>query len=594
MVRSKLTLFINIAIAVAIAGGGAIFGILTITSNTSAGATEHSITTDINLNLRSILALSLANCGGAPDTTSASLTLPVLPTPGGTFVSNCQNLTVSTNAPGYILTARAENTEGDNSLLYLNPTEATPLPEIPSTSSPISAPATLSPDTWGFAVVSDNVNLSSSPVAPFISSKPYTANRDSNLFANLPADDTTIYQTDELPGQIDQLTFYYGTNATSLLLAGIYSTEITYTAVATDVPPVVTWCGTEDYECIIYTISTIADVAPGIHEVGTYGWLAQTGHDYDWDIYVDDQPITDCSGGNNCTGTGGTGINITVPFDGENHQIKILPHGNPSPGWGNAFAASPDISLTQIISSDAPLTTMAFSPKLSEDPTDASYMFGSVFYNAAGRLPVSLINTYKLPDTITNLSYFAELTYIDNLDFSGLSNWLYHNNTITDFSGFLYSAYEPYYDTAEPIDLAPLANWFYGNTSITNINSFMAYLHDGNTQITRPIDFTPLASWFSSNRSFDMMGSFLHQTQNNNDNLDLTGQIIFPNWMKTMNENGTAVGDTDAFYETFALWSVKSDDIAEPKFMNGTTLSSIVGGVPSALPGTYTGRTGIL
>jgi hypothetical protein len=76
----------------------------------------------------------------------------------------------------------------------------------------------------------------------------------------------------------------------------------------------------------------------------------------------------------------------------------------------------------------------------------------------------------------------------------------------------------------------------------------------------------------------------------------LTGQTIFPNWIKTMKEGSTDIWDVGGsaaapFSAMFFISSTKSGDTGEPKFMDGTVLSSI--GQPSFLKYTYTNRTGI-
>jgi len=644
-------------------------------------ATQQSITTDLNVSIESVIALSLANCESAPDLTSASLTLQITPSPGGTFKSNCQNLSVTTNAPGYSLTARAENSEGSNSLLYLNPTEVTPLPEIPATSSPMSSPTTLGTDRWGFAVTSANVDLSDSPAQYF--SPSYSVNTATNTYANLPATDTTIYTTDELPGQTDELTFYYGTNATSHLMAGMYSAEITYTAISADIPDPLPppMCGTGDYECILYTVDMQYASQPFLHmiDLTTDGGGNISTRSYNWDIYVDDQPadILSCGGGNNCAGVGlGSPIDIWI-YDGGIHQIKILPHNGPEPGWANAYNRFYNYTGSgEIISFDAPLTTMAFAPKPSESTTDASYMFASVCFDCTNLTkPIQVIDTYKLPDTVTDLSNFMSYIHYGNtsltdpVDLSLLAGWLNGNESITDLSYFLFDAYVDSSNLVNTIDLSPISGWFNGNETITNLGCFLCDIHFGNSQLTDPIDLSPVAGWFSGNESITSLWGFLsgihsgnfqlvdpidlspvagwfngnesilwlggflasvhrdntqltspidatpltdwfndgrlfwpdgglfevfRRTHYNNPNLILNGQVIFPNWVKTMNEPYHSGGIEDipgTFEGTFYLPISQGGDTGEPKFEDGTVLSSI--GEPRNARQTYTGRTGI-
>jgi hypothetical protein len=77
-----------------------------------------------------------------------------------------------------------------------------------------------------------------------------------------------------------------------------------------------------------------------------------------------------------------------------------------------------------------------------------------------------------------------------------------------------------------------------------------------------------------------------------NSKLNLTGQKIFPNWIKTLKVYGSSVVlASQAFQETFLCGSAKSDDTAEPAFEDGTPLSSI--GEPNNARNTYKNRTGI-
>jgi hypothetical protein len=217
-----------LTIAITALCGGALF----LTQNTANAETSSSVSSDLIVNVQPVLSLALQNCSSAPDPDETSLTLELTPTPTGTFKSNCQIVSVDTNAPGYTLSAKATGTHpqvpgstapntnlGDttNSLIYQNPTSLVSpnYPIIQSTSSPISSPTVLSlnpPTTnslWGFALNQDetNVSLIGQPTANF--DNVYTENNQNNKFANLPITDTTIYQTDEFPGQTDKFNFFY-------------------------------------------------------------------------------------------------------------------------------------------------------------------------------------------------------------------------------------------------------------------------------------------------------------------------------------------------------------------------------------------------
>jgi len=178
------------------------------------------------------VSLAINNCSSSSDTLDLSVTPNIVT---GGFTSDCQNVSVDTNAPdGYDLSVKAVSTNNTNSLLYKNPTTVSPTPNIPATSNTLSSPAIIQPSTWGFAVRSSNVNLSTSPAANFDSV--YTAGNANNRFAGMPTTDTAIYSTNQTPSQIDIFEFYYGAKVTANNLAGLYQTTVTYTVVADYTP----------------------------------------------------------------------------------------------------------------------------------------------------------------------------------------------------------------------------------------------------------------------------------------------------------------------------------------------------------------------
>jgi len=189
--------------------------------------------TDVSLNIQPVIAMSLANCDNPSE--NESLNLNVMPSSSGVFTNNCQNLTVATNAPGYQLSVKAESNDDTNNLVYQNPLPPnliTP-PYIAATANSLSSPNILANNTWGFAVTSNNVILDT-PIDNFDAS--YTIGDSSGIYAGLPNSETTIHDTDELPGQIDNFTFYYGVRVTAEKLAGTYQTTVTYTATSADIP----------------------------------------------------------------------------------------------------------------------------------------------------------------------------------------------------------------------------------------------------------------------------------------------------------------------------------------------------------------------
>ena len=479
-----------------------------------AGTPKSLASSDVSLNVNSALSISLANCPTAPDPSNNSLTLTTTnPMPGGVFVSDCQILAVDTNAAGYSLSVRAENGENTNSLLYQNPTVITPLPTIPATTDSIPAPGVLPNNTWGFAIKN---------IGAFDSS--YSINNASNNFAAMPSSDTQVYTTDQPPTGGDSFDFYYSTRVDSTIPAGTYQISIVYTVVTNDLPEQETPCGTGDYECILYTVDMSLADNPGTHKIGVDGRVVGIwDHAYDWDIFVDDQPITDCNGTNNCVGFGGDdGIAISLPTTGQ-HQIKILPHDVPTPGWGNAFGSGEN---PEGITIDAPLTTMAFAPKPSESTTSADRMFIDVFYGWTNlTTPAVIIDTYKLPDTITDLNRFLfsahgeNTSLTDPVDLTGLAGWLSNNDSITDMSGFLEETHYGNTQLTTTVDLTPVSGWFHGNNSIEYLEDFLSGVHLANHELTAPINLAPLSGWFNNNTSIEELGGFLNATHSDNYNL---------------------------------------------------------------------------
>gem|GEM_PF-1469207 len=711
---------------------------LNLTSPTLA--TTQSSSTDISLTIDSIIALSVTNCNTTTDPDSSRLNIHISPNAStDTYGANCQTLSITTNTPGYSLTTKAVSNDNTNNLTYQNPTTVSPLPFIPAlpiTNTPTpntgtpANPTTLTSNSWGFAV-ENKLGFDTTYTTDPNSTSPSIA---TNKFANLPITDITIADTNTMPTVQEDYTFYYATRVSSTKPAGTYSTTITYAVVGKIPEPPKISCGGL-VEVICYTIDLPSG---GSHNIGTGGIVSWIDHAYDWDIFIDNQPITDCGGGNNCTGMGGsTPIKVTGLTAGK-HQIRIVPHGAPAPGWGNAFASDWGGDSAQIVTIDAPLTTMAFAPKPSESTTSAAAMFGQVFAGCANlTTPMKIIDTYKLPSTVTDLSEFLRYAHVENgnlessIDLSGLAGWFNANNSITDLSGFLLNTHSENTNNTSPIDLSPLASWFNNNNSITNLRLFLAGTHDenislkntinlsplaswfnnnnsitnlqsflhatylgntsitapvdlsplanwfnannsvtnlglflsnthsgntrltqpinltpltgwfimnnsvtnlstflntthganqqlttpivlpswsfisvtdlsaflngthiNNTQLTDPIDLSPLSGWFSANRSFTALSSLLQQTHSDNTNLNLTGQTILPNWIKTAKLNTTDIWQTTmSFHRTFYVSSTIAGDTGEIKFMDGTVLSSI--GTPTTNKQTYTNRTGI-
>ena len=587
------------------------------------------VETQLNLSIASVLALSVDSCNTSDP--NGQTNIYITPNAGGTSQSNqCQAVGITTNASGgYELSI-----ETSSSTLNHNPT-LNPQATIPS----VAATGALTSDSWGLAIPKSQTNSANLTSYAYIFSSSYTIETNvpssSQIYTTPPTTSTKFAETDTYSGGTDDYTLYFAANVPATKPSGVYHTTITYTGTALEAPEPPTYCGTQDFECIIYTVDMSLADTPGVHVIGVQGGVADVwDHAYDWDIFVDNQPVTDCGGSNRCIGTGGWGGETTISVPNGIHQIKILPHNGPEPGWGNAFGFYYSGGYQEVISTDAPLTTMAFAPRPSESTTNASWMFVGVFGGCENlATSAQLIDTYKLPNTIENLSNFLESIHQDNValttpvDLSGLDSWLNANNSITNLEMFLRyahrrntsltspinlsplsgwfsnnnsithtfcfmcSAHHDNTTLSSPIDLSPVSDWFSNNTSITSLECFLCGVHNNNALLTDPINLTSLSNWFGSNRSFVILYDFMASAHFNNPNLILSGQTIFPDWLKTATENGTPIWNTRAFSGTFYLPTAQGGDTGEPKFQDGTVLSSI--GQPNTNNQTYTNRTGV-
>lgn len=194
------------------------FGVVALLDAGYAKAETNSA--DVTLSINSAIAVSVSNCDSSDP---SQLNLTLIPSPTGTFTSNCQTVNVNTNAPGYTLMAKASSSTLD----YLNPTNISPTPTIASTANSVTSPAVLAINTWGFAVEGGaGFDLS------------YTAANKDNKYAALPTVDEQIYETDQFPLPKKDHKFYYGANVSTSKVAGTYSATVTYTAIGAEVPKV--------------------------------------------------------------------------------------------------------------------------------------------------------------------------------------------------------------------------------------------------------------------------------------------------------------------------------------------------------------------
>jgi hypothetical protein len=396
-------------------------------------------------------------------------------------------------------------------------------------------------------------------------------------------------------------------------------------------------------EKILFTVRA----ADGTYIIPTSGRVSDVFHTYDWNVSIDGGApsryfITQAPDISDLTNAD-AGILLSSLTPGD-HQIEITPYDNVKPGWGNAFGhsyagggvtftgANTDANKQKLISIDAPLTTRAFAPDAGN--ASAAYMFAHLFASCTSLTdPATFLDTYKLPGTVTDLSSFLALMHIGNtslqapVDLSPLKKWFNNNTSITNLSFFFYATHFENSSLQVSIDLAPVQEWFSNNTSIENLSYFLCGTHlrsanvapvdlsplsgwfKGNTSINdlscflrsiylscpnllTPIDITPLSGWFDANTSISNLASFLYEAHCGNLALKLEGQKIFPNWIKTLKQGAIPILNVpEAFYYSFGCTASQAGDTEEPKFEDGTVLSSI--GEPNSARGTYTHRTGI-
>jgi hypothetical protein len=431
-----------------------------------------------------------------------------------------------------------------------------------------------------------------------------TGNRGGLLLSNV-----AITDLDSIPAGND---IFPGVSPDSLDINRGLRGALVYNTHPATVPGIYVWTGkrwmpageTLQEDQILFTIHT----EDGSYAIPTSGCLNFDPHSYDWDITVDGLPTTaaTCPGGR-CTGsTNSAGIQLSGLSTDKDHQIRIIPHGDEDPGWGNAFGysngtggADAAVNKNKLISIDAPLSTLAFAPETKS--TLAGNMFGFLFFGCSNlTTPAVIRDNYKLPETIIDLSYFLFSTYENTgltqpVDLTLLKDWFNGNNTIRNLAGFFYRTHANNFNLTKPIDLMPLKDWFNSNSTITDVSYFLGYTHFSNTSLEQPIDFTPLKNWFDSNNMINYSLAFLMQTHFGNNSLTLSGQVIFPNWVKKIKHGGTTslLDVASSFQQTFSVYvnMLKDGDTGEPRFENGEVLSSW--GNPSIPKSTYTGRTDI-
>jgi hypothetical protein len=368
-------------------------------------------------------------------------------------------------------------------------------------------------------------------------------------------------------------------------------------------------------EQILFTINT----TDGTYSIPTSGRVAGMNHAYDWNVTVDGVPVTSsnattstspCNNGN-CVGTSGTGSTTSdgialAGLSGGQHQIRITPHATAVPGWGNAFGhynigsngANATANKQKFIAIDASLTTGAFAPKTTESTANVSYMFANLFYGCSSlTTTATLMDTYKLPSSITGLSSFlygihggnSQLT--NPIDLTPLSGWFNNNSSITNLSSFLYLTHSDNSQLTNPIDLTPLSDWFNNNSSITNLSYFLYGIHAGNSQLTNPIDLTPLTDWFNDNSSMISLNSFLHVTHSGNTSLTTTIDLTpLTDWF---NNNSSITNLSSFLYLTHNNNTQLTNPINLTPLSGWFNSNSSMTDLSSFLSGTHSGNTSL-
>lgn len=307
------------------------------------------------------------------------------------------------------------------------------------------------------------------------------------------------------------------------------------------------------------------------------------------------------------------------------HKIVITPTNKPSVGWGfmfgfgsqdNSKAATIQDNKDKIIHIDAPLTTLAFFPGVY-DGNKVKNMFREIFFGCRNLINgATVANTYNLPDEVTELDNFMDSMYAydesleTSADISLMSGFINKNNKIESLNDFMDDIYYNNYHLTKGTDLTPIKDWFYHSTSVTNIRSFMGGMYINNYQLTIPSNLLPLKDWFFDGTPIDSragdpfyystgFASFMTHTYDNNSSLFDLSQIVFPNWIKTFILKYP--GTVDIMENIFAQDDARQKTVSEPKWEDGSVLSSIVkelrieDGLTNAYEphGVYNGRCGI-
>ena len=162
-------------------------------------------------------------------TSSGFTNINLTATPEGAYASALDTINVKTNAPGYYLYLSTNDNTADSNKLYLDGNTAS-TSFFAATAGTHAAPATLSSNSWGYAVAGeDNFDSTYATPTPLITSK----------WAAVPVKGQeqlihTATAANQDPG--DNINVYYGAKANLSMPAGVYSNTVTYTAVVSSTP----------------------------------------------------------------------------------------------------------------------------------------------------------------------------------------------------------------------------------------------------------------------------------------------------------------------------------------------------------------------
>jgi hypothetical protein len=190
--------------------------------------------------------------------------------------------------------------------------------------------------------------------------------------------------------------------------------------------------------------------------------------------------------------------------------------------------------------------------------------------NAGGTITKTLMYGFSWQNRLTNSVYFATTVPVTTIP----------NN-------FMVGVHSSSSAVVSPIDLSGLAD-----NLVTSVGlGFLQAAHRDNSALTAPIDLSVIDDWPVTS----VGDQFLMSTHNANTSLlDISGFRV-PNWAKLAIASGITGssygGISGMLASTFALSSATTTTGGEPKFMDGSFISSI--GTPADNYGTYKNRSSI-